>query len=79
VNCPRCNGPLKRSTKRQPGHVVLGCLACKIVTIEEEFPEGFDWLDTTDTQFLSKLNGLADTIDHWRGYVGMVVADEDWE
>jgi hypothetical protein len=74
--CPYCSGPLKRSTKRIPGHVVLGCLRCKIATIAEADP---DWLDTTDKQFLSKLQGLADTIDHWRGYVAWITADEDWD
>ena len=59
-----------------PGHVVLGCLKCKIATIDEA---DRDWLDTTDRQFLSKLQGLADTIDAWKRYVAMTVDDDsDW-
>jgi len=74
--CPRCHGPLKRSVKRIPGHVVLGCLACKIACIDERWP---DWLSTTDPNLLDKLQGVADTIDAWQQYVAMTLADEDWD
>jgi hypothetical protein len=73
TDCPFCHGPLKRSTKRVPGHTVLGCLRCRIATIDEADP---DWISTGDREFLSKLQGLADTIDHWRSYVAMTVEDD---
>lgn len=33
-NCPRCHGPLVRTTNMVPGAVVLGCKRCLQFTVE---------------------------------------------